>query len=132
MESLDLAGMEFLMKAGVDCLSNPRNYEARANMLWASSLAHNGLTQCGREFQLVVHQFEHPKRTIEEAINRQEQFYSFIGMPTNLKALGVQKNTLEKLALDCSRNKTRTLMGYKKLEYDDILEIYKMAYDNNY
>lgn len=168
-----------VMKAGVDCLSNPSNYEARANMMWASSLAHNGLTQCGREFQLVVHQFEHevsgmypeiahgaglaaiwcswaryvyssninrwlqyahniwnldidfehPERTIEEAINKQEQFYSFIGMPTNLKSLGVRKDTLEKLALDCSRNKTRTLTGYKRLEYDDILEIYKMAYE---
>ena len=51
-------------------------------------------------------------------------------MPTNLKSLGVQKDTLEKLALDCSRNKTRTLIGYRELEYDDILEIYKMAYDN--
>jgi hypothetical protein len=47
------------LKAGKDCLKNPRDYEARANMMWASSLAHNGLTQCGREFQLVVHQLEH-------------------------------------------------------------------------
>ena len=48
-----------VMKAGVDCIENPKNYEARANMMWASSLAHNGLTECGREHQLVVHQFEH-------------------------------------------------------------------------
>ena len=47
------------MKAGKDCLANPKDYVARANMMWASSLAHNGLTQCGREFQLTVHQFEH-------------------------------------------------------------------------
>ena len=47
------------MKASADCLENPKNYEARANMMWASSLAHNGLTQCGRQFQLVVHQLEH-------------------------------------------------------------------------
>ena len=49
-------------------------------------------------------------------------------MPTSLKELGVKKSDLEKLALDCSRNKTRTLIGYKPLEYDDILEIYEMAY----
>lgn len=40
-------------------IENPENYEARANMMWASFLAHNGLTQCGRFFQLTVHQFEH-------------------------------------------------------------------------
>lgn len=168
-----------VMKAGVDCIENPSNYEARANMMWASSLAHNGLTECGRVHQLVVHQFEHevsgmypqiahgaglaaiwcswaryvysantdrwlqyahnvwnldidfehPERTIEEAINRQEQFYSSIGMPIRLNTLGVQKEALEKLALDCSRNKTRTLIGYKPLNYEDILAIYKMAYE---
>lgn len=168
-----------VMKAGVDCIENPKNYEARANMMWASSLAHNGLTECGREHQLVVHQFEHevsgmypqiahgaglaaiwcswaryvysantdrwiqyahnvwnldidfehPEKTIEEAINRQELFYSSIGMPIRLNTLGVQKEDLEKLALDCSRNKTRTLIGYKPLNYEDILAIYKMAYE---
>lgn len=173
------AVIKSVMKAAQDCLENPRNYEARANMMWASSLAHNGLTQCGREFQLVVHQlehevsgmypeiahgaglaalwcswaryvydanvnrwlqfahnvwnldidFEHPEKTIELAINKQEQYYASIGMPTNLKALGVKKEDLEKLALDCSRNKTRTLIGYKPLEYEDILKIYEMAYE---
>ena len=48
-----------VMKAGKDCLADPENYEARANMMWASSLAHNGLTGCGRKTQLVVHQLEH-------------------------------------------------------------------------
>lgn len=168
-----------VMKAGVDCLKTPNDYEARANMMWASSLAHNGLTQCGREFQLVVHQFEHevsgmypqiahgaglaalwcswaryvypanqsrwlqyaknvwnvdldfehPEKSIEKAIDLQEAFYASIGMPTNLKSLGVKESDLEKLALDCSRNKTRTLIGYKPLSYDDILAIYQLAYD---
>ena len=53
------AVIKSVMKAGSDCLKDPRNYEARANMMWASSLAHNGLTQCGREVQLAVHQLEH-------------------------------------------------------------------------
>lgn len=30
-------------------LKDPKNYEARANLMWASSLALNGLTACGRE-----------------------------------------------------------------------------------
>ena len=167
------------MKAGKDCLANPYDYEARANMMWASSLAHNGLTQCGRSFALVVHQFEHevsgmypeiahgaglaalwcswaryvykanisrwlqyaanvwnldidyehPERTIEAAIDMQEQYYSSIGMPTNLKSLGVKEEDLEKLTLNCTRNRTRNLPGYKTLEYEDILNIYRMAYN---
>ena len=167
------------MKAGKDCLADPENYEARANMMWASSLAHNGLTGCGRKTQLVVHQlehevsgmytqvahgaglaalwcswaryvykaninrwlqyaqnvwnvdvdFEHPEKTIETAINMQEAFYTSIGMPTNLKMLGVKETDLETLALNCSRGKTRTLIGYKELAYDDILKVFCMAYD---
>ncbi|MDD5823588.1 MAG: iron-containing alcohol dehydrogenase [Firmicutes bacterium] len=174
-DSIAEAVIKSVMKAGKDCLSDPENYEARANMMWASSLAHNGLTQCGREFQLTVHQFEHevsgmypevahgaglaaiwcswaryvykdnisrwlqyahnvwnldidfehPEQTIEKAINLQEEYYASIGMPTNLRDLGVKDADLEKLALDCSRNKSRTLFG--GLDYEKILEIYTMA-----
>lgn len=165
-------------KAGKDCLKDPFNYDARANMMWASSLAHNGLTNCGRECQLIVHQFEHevsgmypdvahgaglaaiwcswaryvykaniprwlqyasnvwnltvdfehPEDTIEKAIDMQEKFYESIGMPTNLRSLGVEEKSLEKLALNCTRNKTRVLTGYMTLDYDHILKIYKMAF----
>ncbi len=167
------------MKAGKACLAHPDSYEARANMMWASSLAHNGLTQCGRQFLLTVHQleheisgmypsvahgsglaalwcswaryvysaniprwlryaanvwnldidYEHPERTIEAAIDAQEQYYRSIGMPTNLKALGVKETDLETLTLYCTRNRTRILAGYKPLDYDDILTIYRMAYE---
>ena len=173
------AVIKSVMKAGKDCLADPYNYEARANMMWASSLAHNGLTQCGRTFMLPVHQFEHeisgmypeiahgaglaalwcswaryvykanisrwlkyaanvwnldidyehPEKTIETAIDMQEQYYQSIGMPTNLKMLGVKKEDLEKLTLKCTRNRTRNLPGYKTLEYEDIFNIYIMAYD---
>lgn len=166
-----------VMRAADECLRNPYDYTARANMMWASSLAHNGLTQCGRNLQMVVHQFEHevsgmypevahgaglaalwcswaryvyasdlnrwlqyaknvwnldidfehPERTVEKAIDLQEQYYASIGMPTGLAELGVQETDLEKLALGCSRNKTRTFAGHKELGYDDILAIYRMA-----
>lgn len=176
-DSIAEAVIKSTVKAGNACLKNPCDYEARANMMWASSLAHNGLTQCGREFQLTVHQlehevsgmypnvahgaglaalwcswaryvykanilrwlqyasrvwnveidFEHPENTIEKAINIQEEHYKNIGMPVNLSSLGVKENDLEKLALGCSRGKTRTLLGYMPLEYNDMLKIYKMA-----
>lgn len=177
-DSIAEAVIKSVRKAAGDCLKNPEDYNARANMMWASSLAHNGLTQCGRESQLVVHQleheisgmypevahgaglaalwcswaryvykaninrwlqyaanvwnldidYEHPEKTIETAIDRQEQYYASIGMPTDIKVLGVKAEDLEPLALKCSRDKTRSLIGYKPLAYEDILAIYQMAY----
>lgn len=165
-------------RSGVECLKNPENYEARANMMWASSLAHNGLTGCGRKFQLTVHQlehevsgmypeiahgaglaalwcswaryvykdclnrfvqyaqrvwnldvdFEHPEKTVLKAIDMQEDFYASIGMPVSLSELGVKEESLPVLAEKCSRGKTSILDGYKKLGYNEILEIYKMAF----
>ena len=45
--------------AGKTLMENPEDYEARANMMWASSLSHNDLTGCGRQNALPVHQLEH-------------------------------------------------------------------------
>ena len=173
------AVMKTTIKAGMDSYNNPEDYTARANMMWASSLAHNGLTQCGRSFLLTVHQFEHevsgmypevahgaglaalwcswaryvykasperfnqwaknvwnvdtdfehPEASIEKAIDMQEDYYKKLGMPTNLKELNVKEEDLQTLALKCSRNKTRTLPGYMPLSYDEMLDIYKMAYN---
>ena len=54
---------ESILKTVVECgtilMNNPRDYQARANVMWASSLSHNGLTGCGRENYLAVHQLEH-------------------------------------------------------------------------
>ncbi len=47
------------INAGKTLMENPRDYDARANMVWASSLSHNDLTGCGRENYLCVHQLEH-------------------------------------------------------------------------
>ena len=178
-DSIAEAVMKSAIKSGMDAYNNPTDYAARANMMWASSLAHNGLTQCGRTFLLTVHQFEHEvsgmypdvahgaglaalwcswaryvykssidrfcqwaknvwnvdtdfehkEACIEKAINMQEDYYKKLGMPTNLKELNVKEEDLETLALKCSRNKTRTLPGYMPLSYNEILDIYKMAYN---
>ena len=38
---------------------NPENYDARAEVMWASSLSHNGLTGCGTVGDWACHQLEH-------------------------------------------------------------------------
>ncbi len=51
--------LKSVIDAGKVLIDEPCNYQARANMMWASSLSHNGLTGCGRENALPVHQLEH-------------------------------------------------------------------------
>jgi alcohol dehydrogenase YqhD (iron-dependent ADH family) len=178
-DALAEALLKSIMKAGVDAIKNPTDYTTRANMMWASSVAHNDLTHCGRDFLLAVHQleheisakypkvahgaglaalwcswaryvyktninrflqfstnvwnldvdFEHPEDTVLKAIKLQEEYYKSIGMPTNIKELGVTEEDLEYLALRCSLNKTRIIDGYMPLRYEDMLNIYKMAYN---
>lgn len=48
-----------IIDAGKVVMENPNDYEARATLMWGSSLAHNGLTGCGRESGMVVHQLGH-------------------------------------------------------------------------
>ena len=51
--------LKSVMLAGRTLMQNPNDYNARATVMWGSSLSHNGLTGCGRENFLAVHQLEH-------------------------------------------------------------------------
>lgn len=48
-----------VVRAGKAVMENPEDYNARATIMWASSISHNDLTGCGRENALAVHQLEH-------------------------------------------------------------------------
>ena len=51
--------MRSVINAASIVITKPDDYEARANIMWASSLSHNNLTGCGRINSLPVHQLEH-------------------------------------------------------------------------
>lgn len=51
--------LKAVISAGRVLMNDPCNYDARATVMWASSLSHNDLTGCGRENTLAVHQLEH-------------------------------------------------------------------------
>jgi len=51
--------LQAVVSAGRVLVNNPKDYDARATVMWASSLSHNDLTGCGRENFLAVHQLEH-------------------------------------------------------------------------
>ena len=54
---------EGLMRRVMACAhilkDDPRDYAARADLMWASSLSHNGLTGCGGVKDFACHQLEH-------------------------------------------------------------------------
>lgn len=51
--------LKTVIKAGSIAMSDPTNYDARASIMWASSLSHNDLTGCGKSYFMVSHQIEH-------------------------------------------------------------------------
>ena len=59
VDDIALAVIKNTFKFGTIAYHNPTDYHARSELMWASSLAHNGLTHSGRKFLLTVHQLEH-------------------------------------------------------------------------
>ena len=51
--------LKTLINYGPIALEQPDNYEARANLMWCSSLAINGLLSCGSNVGWAVHPMEH-------------------------------------------------------------------------
>lgn len=51
--------LKSLIAAAPVLMEKPDDYDARATMMWTSSISHNDLTGCGRENALAVHQLEH-------------------------------------------------------------------------
>ena len=51
--------LKSVMRAARVLLKEPKDYNARAEVLWAGSLSHNGLTGCGRSGDWACHQIEH-------------------------------------------------------------------------
>lgn len=59
-DSISEGLMKTVMKKARILLDEPGNYEARAEVMWASSLSHNGLTGCGTDGgDWASHQLEH-------------------------------------------------------------------------
>ena len=54
---------EGLLKAIIEeapkVMTDPKNYDARANIMWAGTLAHNGICGCGKQEDWASHGMEH-------------------------------------------------------------------------
>ena len=158
--------------------TDPANYEARAEIMWAGSLAHNGITGCGNDGgDWVTHLVEHemggmfdvthgaglaavwgswaryvlqdclprfvkfalnvmqvePGATDEETalkgIEAMEAFYRRIGMPTNLKELGIDptEEQIQEMAASFAKAVGGTQGSAKTIGEKEAVEIYRMA-----
>ena len=58
-DNISLGLLKAVYDSGKIAINNPTDYNARANLMWANSLSHNGLTSCGRGYVMAVHQLEH-------------------------------------------------------------------------
>lgn len=48
-----------IIKEAPKVMSNPKDYDARANIMWAGTLAHNGICGCGKMEDWASHGMEH-------------------------------------------------------------------------
>lgn len=51
--------LKVCMSEGRKVMDNPNDYDSRAQIMWAGSLAHNGLTGCGNGGDWATHNLEH-------------------------------------------------------------------------
>ena len=58
-DNLAEALLRTVKAAAVEVLKNPDDYRQRAQIMWAGSLAHNDLTECGTMKDFATHRLEH-------------------------------------------------------------------------
>lgn len=172
--------LKTIMKNALILRSDPKNYDAWAEVSFAGNVAHNGLLGLGREQDWASHAIEHELSAIYdvahgaglavvtpawmkyvyktnvpmfaqfavnvmgvegslrdaealalEGIKRLEEFFVKMGLPIRMPELGIDATNLELMARKATgenRGKEITLGGLKKLNKDDVLAIYKLAF----
>ena len=100
---------------------------------WARYVMHENITRFAQFAVNVLgvrNNFKDPEQTALEGVAAMEDFYHRIGMPASIPELigrTLTEDELLALADNCSRGKTITIGNLKKLTYDDMLAIYRMA-----
>lgn len=63
-DALSEALLRTVMRFAPVVLAKPDDYQARAQIMWAGSLSHNDLTECGTEKDFATHRLEHELSTL--------------------------------------------------------------------
>lgn len=167
--------LKAIIKESPKVMANPNDYDARANIMWCGTIAHNGTCGIGRTEDWASHFMEHevsavynvahgagltaivpawmtwmvshnvfkirqfaervfdvePKATDEatalEGIERLKEFWHSLGLPLNLKELGIDNPDIDLLVHKLHENKGALVGSYVKLTPDMSREIFEMA-----
>ena len=178
-DNLAEALLKNVMRFGKILVDKPNDYKARAEIMWAGSLSHNGLMACGTKDNgdWSTHKLEHElsgmfdvahgaglaaiwatwaryvylegkdrflkfalnvmeipytnddDTTINLGIDKMEEYFKSINMPTSIKELGINPTAeqLIEMSKKCSKAVNGTCGSIKKLHETDMLTIYKNA-----
>lgn len=166
--------LKTMLIEGKKVIENSNDYNARANIMWASTIAHNNICGVGREQDWSSHKIEHelsglygiahgaglsvivirwmryvskinPDKFIDfgnnvfdmnkdaydtdddyvnEVINRLEEFWVSLGMPSSLEELGYKEDDLDYLVSNVDYNKDGYVGNYVKIYKEDVRKIY--------
>ena len=166
--------LKAVIASGERVMKDPHDYEARANIMWASTIAHNNVLGVDREQDWASHKIEHElsgkygvahgaglavvvikwmryvsKRNpekfrqfgknvfgirtdlfgtdddyIEQGIQKLQEFWLSLGMPSSFYELGYQESDLEDLVNGIDYASDGTIGNYVKLTKEDISKIY--------
>ncbi len=167
--------MKTVVKYAPVALAEPRNYEARSNLMWASTIGLNHLLTVGKGGAWSVHPIEHvvsayydlthgvglsiltpawmkyvlsentkhrfaryakevfyideddDMKAAQMGIEKTEEFFESLGMPTKFADVGIDNDLFEKMAADAVRTSGISHKSYIKLKEEDVLNIFEMC-----
>lgn len=166
-DNLCIAILKSMLELGEKVIDSPNDYVLRANIMWASTLAHNNLCGVDREQDWASHKIEHelsgkygithgaglavivikwmkyvskknPNKfrdfskelfrtdNVGEGINKLQEFWINLGMPSRLDQLGYKSSDLDYLVNSIDYNGDGYIGNYVKLYRDDVKNIYKI------
>lgn len=167
--------LKAMLESGKAVIDNPNDYKARANIMWASTLAHNNICGVDRVQDWASHKIEHelsakygiahgaglavvvikwmryvskrnPDRFrefgknifgirtdlfgteddyIEIGIQKLQEFWISLGMPSGLQELGYREEDLDYLVEHVDYASDGTVGKYVRLNKDDVRKIYE-------
>lgn len=151
--------LKSIIEVAKTVMAQPEDYDARANIMWAGTLAHNGICGCGKLEDWASHGLEHEISAIYDvahgaglavillaymrfmlshkaerismlgknlfnyegkddmeaaayAIQKFEEFFKSIGMPTTFTELGIENPDIDLLVEKVHQNKGATFGSY--------------------
>ncbi|NLM12369.1 MAG: iron-containing alcohol dehydrogenase [Epulopiscium sp.] len=87
----------------------------------------NRFTQFAVRVWNVEQDFFDPEKTVLKGIEKLEEFFKSIGLPTRLEGLGITDDRLEEMADKGTDSDTKTLGNFIKLHKKDVYNILKLA-----